>query len=192
MARNREFDPQEAVAKAMLVFWQKGYVDTSIDDLVKATGVSRYGLYDEYGSKRGLFLATLDYYQDTAVKEFFGIVEQKHAGLNEIKLYFDRILEIYTQPAGQFGCLMCNSATEVAPHDKGVESKVKLALDRMSGGFGKALNNALKQKEVRQDLNIKQTADFLTSVLLGISVLARSGASKQMIKNTVSVSLATL
>ena len=192
MARNREFDPKEALSKAMMVFWQKGYVDTSIDDLVDATGVSRYGLYGEFGNKRGLFLAALDYYQDTAVKEFFGIVEQPGAGLNEIKLYFDQILNIYTQPAGQLGCLMCNSATEVAPHDKGVEKKVKGAMERMTAGFGVALANAKKQKETRLDLDIKQAADFLTGVLLGISVLARSGVNKQMISNTVAMSLATL
>ena len=63
MARSREFNPKEALEKAMYVFWQKGYINTSIDDLVQATGVSRFGLYDEFGSKHGLFLASLDYYQ---------------------------------------------------------------------------------------------------------------------------------
>ena len=192
MARNREFDPKEALSKAMLVFWKKGYVDTSIDDLVDATGVSRYGLYGEFGSKRGLFLATLDYYQETAVREFFGVVEQPGAGLKEIKLYFDKVLDIYSQPAGQLGCLMCNSATEVAPHDKGVEKKVKGAMEKMTAGFGVALANAKKLNDVRQDLDIKQAADFLTGVLLGASVMARSGVNKQMIRNTVTMSLASL
>lgn len=192
MARNREFDPQVALEKAMMVFWKKGYVDTSIDDLVEATGVSRYGLYGEFGNKRGLFLATLDYYQDSAVRTFFGIVEQPGAGLNEIKLYFNSVLKLYSQPAGQLGCLMCNSATEVAPHDKGVGKKVTKAMDRMTTGFSLALANAKKQREVKHDLDIKQTADFLTSVLLGVSVLARSGANKQMITNTIVMSLNTL
>ena len=192
MARNREFDPTEALEKAMMVFWKKGYVDTSIDDLVDATGVSRYGLYGEFGSKHGLFLASLDYYQENAVKQYFGIVEKPGASLAEIKLYFDTVLNLYSQPAGKLGCLMCNSATEVAPHDKEVESKVKAALDRLTRGFGVALGNAKKRGEVSKDLEIKQAADFLTGILLGASVMVRSGASKQMIGNTIQMSIASL
>lgn len=192
MARNREFDPKEALEKAMMVFWQKGYVDTSIDDLVDATGVSRYGLYGEFGSKRGLFLASLDYYQENAVQAFFGIVEQAGAALPEIRLYFDKILDFYSQPAGKLGCLMCNSATEVAPHDQGVKEKVNGAMERMTTGFGVALTNAKKRGEVKSKLNIKQAADFLTGVLLGASVMVRSGANKKMISNTVEMSLASL
>ena len=192
MARNREFDPKEALEKAMMVFWQKGYVDTSIDDLVDATGVSRYGLYAEFGSKRGLFLASLDYYQENAVQAFFGIVEQAGAALPEIRLYFDKILDFYSQPTGKLGCLMCNSATEVAPHDQGVKEKVNGAMERMTTGFGVALTNAKKRGEVKSKLNIKQAADFLTGVLLGASVMVRSGANKMMIRNTVEMSLASL
>ena len=192
MARNREFDPTEALEKAMMVFWQKGYVDTSIDDLVDATGVSRYGLYDEFGSKRGLFLASLDHYQNTAVNAYFGIIERTGAGMPEIKLYFDTLLNWYAQPEGKLGCLMCNTATEVAPHDKSVQKKVKNALVRMTDGFTRALANAKDRSEVRADLDIKQAADFLTGTLLGASVMVRSGASREMISNTLRMSLSTL
>lgn len=84
MSRVREFNPDEALTKAMGVFWQKGYANTSIDDLVNATGVNRYGLYGEFESKRGLFLACLDLYQDRVVEMAFGIVEQPSASLNEV------------------------------------------------------------------------------------------------------------
>ena len=192
MARIREFDPKEALEKAMLVFWQKGYADTSIDDLVVATGVSRYGLYGEFGSKHGLFLASLDHYQDTAVNAYFGIVEKPGAAMAEITLYFDTLLNWYSQPAGKLGCLMCNSATEVAPHDKSVQKKVKGALERMANGFSAALTNAKQRGEIKADLDIRQAADFLTGVLLGASVMVRSGANKQTISNAVKMSLALL
>ena len=192
MSRNREFDPKEALQKAMFVFWEKGYINTSIDDLVNATGVSRFGLYDEFGSKHGLFLASLDHYQDTAVKEFFGIIETPGAGLKQIHQYFDRIIEIYSQPAGKLGCLVCNSATELAAHDKQVAKKVKSALERMTSGFASALENAKKNGELRDSINIYQTADFLTGIILGASVMVKSGASKEMISNTMRMSLAVL
>ena len=63
MARPREFDADEALDKAMHLFWAKGYYDTSIRDLVEATGVNYYGLYGTFESKHGLFLAALDRYR---------------------------------------------------------------------------------------------------------------------------------
>lgn len=192
MSRSREFDPREALDKAMYVFWKKGYMNTSIDDLVEATGVSRFGLYGEFGSKHGLFLASLDHYQDTAVKAFFGIVEQPDAGLKEIRQYFEKIIELYSEPDGKYGCLVCNSATELAPHDKKVEKKVKSALERMTHGFNQALSHARKKGELGKHVDIQQTADFLTSTLLGVSVMVKSGANKQMISNSIKMALATL
>lgn len=192
MARSREFDPKVAVEEAMKVFWKKGYVDTSIEDLVEATGVSRYGLYGEFGSKRGLFLASLDHYQETAIREYFGVIERPGAGLREIRIYCEQLVEIYSHPAGKLGCLVCNTATEVAPHDKGVEKKIKFAIERMTAGIRAALMNSKNRGEVRPDLDVGQAADFLTGALLGASVMARSGASNHMIKNTIEKSLASL
>ena len=87
---------------------------------------------------------------------------------------------------------MCNTATEVAPHDKSVQKKVKNALVRMTDGFTRALANAKDRSEVRADLDIKQAADFLTGTLLGASVMVRSGASREMIGNALKMSLSTL
>lgn len=189
MARVREFDPIAALESAMLVFWQKGYTETSMDDIVLATGVSRYGLYGEFGSKHELFMACLDHYQATAVKGMFSIVEQPNAGLPEIKQYFANVLEAYSQPYGKLGCLMCNSATEVAPLNDAVGVKIREAMARLRLGFSAALANAAKNGELKAGVDMSQTADFLTGVLLGTSVMMRSRAGYQMLANTVEISL---
>jgi TetR/AcrR family transcriptional regulator, transcriptional repressor for nem operon len=60
MGRPREFDEQGALAAAAEVFRQQGYAATSIDHLVRATGVHRGSLYGTFGSKHGLFIRVLD------------------------------------------------------------------------------------------------------------------------------------
>lgn len=192
MARLREFDPKEALDKAMMVFWQKGYLDTSIDDLVEATGVSRYGLYGEFGNKREFFMACLDHYQDTAIKGLFACIAKPDAGLTEIRQYFALVQEVYLQPFGKRGCLMCNTATEVAPSDMEVSTKIRGAIERITLGFTRALENAKARGELSSETDARQTADFLAGVLLGASVMARSGASNQMIANTLERSLASI
>lgn len=191
MSRSREFEPDVALEKAMLLFWQKGYVETSMEDLVQATGVSRYGLYAEFGSKRELFLASMDRYQESILGEVFGIVEQPGASLREIGRYFEMLLGALARPQGRRGCLICNSATEVAPRDASVREKVGLAMTRLSRGFRAALDNAARRCETAP-LDASRAADFLTGVVLGVSVMARSGAERRMMENAVALALDSL
>jgi len=59
MARPREFDLNEALQAAMLLFWERGYEATSIDDLLQQMGINRASLYGTLGQKRELFLKAL-------------------------------------------------------------------------------------------------------------------------------------
>ncbi len=48
MARTREFDPAELLQTAIRVFWEKGYADASVDEIVARSGVAKYGIYGAY------------------------------------------------------------------------------------------------------------------------------------------------
>ena len=81
MARPRRFDPDEVVDRSMREFWERGYRDTSVDDIVEATGVQPGSLYNAFpGGKRGLFLKALDRYSKLVVPEKMGALEEPGAG----------------------------------------------------------------------------------------------------------------
>src|SRR5882672_12798887 len=67
MARPKEFDRDVAVARAMSVFWSKGYAATSTDDLLKAMKIGRQSMYDTFGDKRRLYVEALERYQQESV-----------------------------------------------------------------------------------------------------------------------------
>lgn len=192
MARIREFDPDDALDKAMKIFWQKGYANTSIDDLVSATGVNRYGLYDKFENKQGLFLAALDHYQNAVAGMLFGIVERPGASLTDIRDFFAKLLEISSSEIGKLGCLMVNSASEVAPHDKRAANKVEKFRARSQLGFKNALSNAKAAGELPVQFDAEQVADFLTGIIQGVSVMARSHATSGKMANVVEVALSRL
>ena len=192
MARTREFDPDDALDKAMKVFWQKGYANTSMEDLVSATGVNRYGLYDEFESKRGLFLAALDHYQNAVAGMLFGMVERPGASLADIRAYFAKLVELSSTDMGKLGCLMANCASEVAPHDKRAANKVEKFRIRLQLGFMNALSNAKAAGELPAQFDVEAVADFLTGVMQGLSVMARSHATPRMMANMVGVALSRL
>ncbi|HEY3327876.1 MAG TPA: helix-turn-helix domain-containing protein [Novimethylophilus sp.] len=192
MARIREFNPDEALDKAMRVFWQKGYANTSIEDLVSATGVNRYGLYDEFENKHGLFLAALDHYQNAVAGALFEIVERPGASLTDIRTYFAKLVELSSSEMGKLGCLMANSASEVAPHDERAANMVEKFRTRCQHGFKNALSNAKVAGELPTRCDVEAIADFLTGVMQGLSVMARSRANSRMMVNVVEVALSHL
>lgn len=192
MARPRAYDPAITLQKAMMVFWERGYFNTSIDDIVAATGVSRYGLYDVYESKRGLFLAALDHYYETIFQTMLAAVETPEASVSEIRKYFSVLLHHAGKPAGRIGCLMCNTASEVAPFDKDVAERVRKFRDRASRAFRRALANAREKGEVGAEIDPLKYADFLTGALQTVWLLARASAGRKAIGNHIEVTLLTL
>lgn len=176
----------------MMVFWERGYFNTSVDDIVAATGVSRYGLYDIYENKRGLFLAALDHYHETIFEAMLASVDRPDAGMKEIRQYFDILFSYAGKPAGRIGCLMCNSASEVAAFDADVAKRVKHFRERATKAFRRALTNALQAGELRAGADPAKYADFLTGAVQTVWLLARASAGRKAIANHIEVTLVAL
>lgn len=69
MGRPREFDSEQALDAAMNQFWRVGYEATSLEDLLKVMRLSKSSLYQTFGSKRELFLRSIDFYQQAMVDD---------------------------------------------------------------------------------------------------------------------------
>ena len=185
MPRRSEFDPATALENAMKQFWLRGYCDTSLDDLVNATGVSRYGLYGTFGGKKELFLKALDNYRDGLVTRQLGGLEVENASWSDIEAYFDRLLALAQTPEGQAGCFMCNTAVELAPHDAEVAGKVEAHLWRFRRAFRRALGNAQRAGDLPRGVDTDEYADVLVGVAQGIFALSRSSENLPIIRNLV-------
>lgn len=192
MARTREFCPSEALDKAMRVFWAKGYFGTSIEDLVSATGVSRYGLYAEFGDKNGLFLAALAHYEANVVRPMRDIIEQPGASLAAVRALFALLAGFLRQPGGKLGCLVFNSVNEMGLHDEATASKIMEVRQHLAQGILHMLTNAASKGELPAGFDVRREADFLFGILHALPVMARTGAESSAIENVISVALSTL
>lgn len=105
MGRHKAYDIKELVRKATDTFWEKGYINTSLQDLEKATGVNKSGLYSEFKDKGDLMSACLTQYTQN-----IGIFEQlsnKPLGWNNIRKFIYHI-----QTNSKRGCFVINSIAE--------------------------------------------------------------------------------
>ena len=174
MARPREFDIDEAVEKAMNLFWKNGYQGTNLPDLLDAMGIVRGSLYKAFGSKKALFLRTLELYDRLYVQPGIDMLEAEDcAGLASIKSVFDAALQ-RTEEGDRRGCLLCSSAAESSFHDTDIEAAVNGQLGRLTGAFA----GALKRDEAFStvpDTEIHAEAQRLALNYVGLRVMQRSG-----------------
>ncbi len=192
MARIREFDPDEALEKAMGLFWQKGYAETSMRDLVAHTGVAHAGLYAAFGGKRRLFQAALGRYGDTVIGGLLKGLETPQSGRAEVEGCFQGLLDAVERGVLGNGCLMCNTAIEFGDEAGDIRAAVNRASERMVRAFRGALERARDNGQVPADLDPAATAEFMVTVFHGIAVLVRAKASPERVRRTVRVALGVL
>src|SRR6266852_4579964 len=106
-------------------FWRHGYRGTGLDDLVRQTAASRYGLYTTFGGKRDLFLSALERYSQAVMDPMVGPLETARAAAPEIRAFFDRVLDLIRIPGDGRGCLMCNTAFERGALDAAAARRVR-------------------------------------------------------------------
>lgn len=192
MARPREFEPSEALNKAMHLFWQKGYQDTSMEDLVQATGVSRYGFYNEFGDKHDLFLKAIDHYAKTSINMALSPLEASDASLPQIHAYFHNLSQAVEEGQEANGCLIGNTTMELAQLDASLAHLVDTHYTRMTAAFRNALQNAVNQGQLAPDADIDGYADFLVGVANGYLVCIRTNMTPEAIQRFLTVALERL
>ena len=177
----------------MREFWERGYRDTSVDDLVEATGVRPGSLYNAFpGGKRGLFLKSLERYSKLVVPEKLGALERPGAGLAELRAYFDGLVLDLTTREGQMGCLMVNSAVELAAEDSEVGEVVRGHMARLERNAERALRNAKRRGEISAGVNPRAKAIQLMATGMGLMVVGKTDPGKKVLETIVDSAFADL
>ncbi|MBI1417680.1 MAG: TetR family transcriptional regulator [Limimaricola sp.] len=189
MGRKKNQSRDEVLNKAMQAFRAHGYGGTSADMLVDQTGVSRYSLYADFGSKQGLFAAALERYDAQVISHSFGPLEQADAGLDEISALLASYGSAWNGHAAGKGCLLCNTAVEFGAEDPTDAGLIHLYFRRLSSAFANALGNAQRRGQVRSALDTSAEADFLTALVLGLFVMIRAKAPTAMIENAAGLAI---
>jgi TetR/AcrR family transcriptional repressor of nem operon len=193
MARPRKFDPDQVLDRSMREFWGRGYRETSVDDLVEATGVQPGSLYNAFpGGKRGLFLKALDRYSKLVVPEKMGALEAPGAGLTELRAYFDGLVDDLSTPEGRVGCLMVNSTMELATADSEIGEIVRDHMRRLERNAEQALRNAQRRGELAGHLDPAAKATQLMATGMGLMVVGKTNPGRSVLETIVRSAFADL
>jgi TetR/AcrR family transcriptional regulator, transcriptional repressor for nem operon len=192
MPRKKEFDEFEVLQRAMEIFWHKGYEATSIQDLVEQMGINRGSLYGTFTDKRALFLAVIQYYDETVISTVVAELQQARSARRAIEHYIRTAAERAASDVDRRGDFLTNSAVELGPHDPEAERRLQASLRRIESAFFEALVQARANGEIKTRRDLRDLARFLTSSMQGIRVMARVNSDHQSLQAIADIVIASL
>jgi TetR/AcrR family transcriptional regulator, transcriptional repressor for nem operon len=191
MTRPRQFDENAVLDAAIDCFWVHGYQSTSIRDLSAKTGVSGASLYNAFRNKRSLFLKALDRYMAFTLSE--RIVRCRQLPPRKaIETFLSEIIDRSLSDLQRKGCLLVNSALDVAPHDRRTREAVSGFLSRIEAFFLEQIDAGQADGSISPSANKEDAARHLLGVVVGMRVLSRVRPEPELLNGLVSSALVVL
>jgi TetR/AcrR family transcriptional repressor of nem operon len=192
MTRHKQFDQEEALLKAMEVFWSRGYEAASIQDLVGHMGISRQSLYDTYGDKHALYLLALDRYHEVESRRLIELLERHGSVKKSLTQLFGEVVEKALCDREHRGCFMGNATSELAGRCKETASRTCSNMATMEDAFYRALLRAKQEGEIPGVSDPRAMARFFYCMLQGLVLMGKARQDRKALNDVVSVTLAVL
>ena len=188
MGRPRAFDIDQALDRALKVFWRKGYEGASLTDLTRAMGINRPSLYAAFGDKEGLFHKVLDRYSNRSTTYLGEALNQPTA-----RAVAERLLqgaaESLTDPRNPRGCLYVQGALACGKDTDCIRREL---ISRRAAGeveIYRRLKRAKAEGDLSPDSNPADLARFIATVTQGMAVQAAGGASRAELERVAQTTL---
>jgi TetR/AcrR family transcriptional repressor of nem operon len=182
MARPREFDEAAVLEAAVQCFWARGYEATSVRDLAEQMNIAGASLYNAFGDKRALFLRALRRYVEQGVFDRIARLEGRLPPRQAIAAFFEEIVERSLSDKQRKGCLLVNSALEVAPHDAEFRRVVAGVLVETEAFFRRCAAAGQRAGTIAASQSPEDMARLLLGVLMGVRVLARARPERALLE----------
>jgi TetR/AcrR family transcriptional repressor of nem operon len=192
MPKIKQFNKEKVLEAASIIFRQKGYNGTSIDEILIATGLSRSSLYDSFNDKHNLYLLALEHYKNTRQDLLEKLDEKPLNGLQKIEVLFKEVVNHLINNPNENGCLMVNAAAEMSKQCYKTQQVICNEKEDVQNLLNTWLVDAQDKKLITLSKPIKTYSQFLYNNLLGLRVLSQSNATKTELLNVVKISLDSL
>jgi TetR/AcrR family transcriptional repressor of nem operon len=190
LPRPREFDESVAIEAAMQRFWAAGYAATSVRDLGDAMGLGSASVYNAFGDKRTLFTQCLDRYLDANMRARIARVEKTLPPRQAIETFLTEIVERSLE--NRLGCLLVNSALEVAPRDPRIADIVAERMGELEAFFRRCVVAGQSDGSISPDEDAADVARLLLTTVMGLRVLARGNPKRTLLEGAARQALAML
>ncbi len=189
MPRPRAFDETAALRAALDLFWSQGFAATSLRDLQDAMGLSSASLYNAFGDKQALFRRCLDHYLDQSMRARISVCDTLPPR-EAIVAFLAGIVARSLEDAR--GCLMVNTAVELAPHDPAIAAVIAERLGELEAFFLRSLRRGQRDGSISGQVQAPDVARLLVASVLGLRVLGRTRPDPALLQGVARQAIALL
>ncbi|HWA47960.1 MAG TPA: TetR/AcrR family transcriptional regulator [Dongiaceae bacterium] len=188
--RPRAFDRDQALRRAMEVFWRHGYETTSINDLTSAMGINAPSLYAAFGDKERLFREAVELYSKIEGVAPERALREGPTACAAIEAALRANVELFSDPEKPSGCMIVLADTNLSPGHERVREHLVQLRSEIERGMRKRLDRGAAAGEIPPDADLAAIAAFYRTVLEGLSIRARDGASRRELQRIVDCAMA--
>ena len=192
MARPKQYNREDLLDRSVELFRRQGFNGTSTAELVDELGINRKSMYAEFGSKQGLFEATLEHYDGKHLTRVLAPLEAPDAGVDAIRQAFTNYAVASEGWFNGRGCLLCNTAVERAALDPASGQFVAAYFDRLNNAFRRALANGQATGDIAADADLDELAAYFTMALIGVAASIRAEAPSAQVQAACKVATSML
>ena len=173
MGRPAKFSREKALSSAQQVFLSKGYEAASLDDLLTAMNIGRQSLYNSFGDKRHLFLEAIKLEVKEDLEELHTFFNSHQPIKKQVLSWLSHLNQLKTSEKRK-GCLILNSAMELAGHDKEIADIVNHSRQAQETLFKTAFERAKANNELPVQFDCLHTAQYFVVAFAGMILIAKS------------------
>ena len=187
--RPREFDRDEALAKARDSFWAHGYEGTSISDLVGALGLSSSRIYAAFGTKEELFREAVALYREGEGGAAIRALQAGSTVLESIEGMLRAAIATYTRPGRPRGCMVVIAAANCSTDNAAVMNWLADHRRARTRAIQDRLQKGVEDGELPGAVDIQALADYFSTLVSGFSTQARDGVPRAKLLATIPMAM---
>jgi AcrR family transcriptional regulator len=186
--RVRQFDADEALDRALEVFWARGYEGATLPELTQAMGINRPSLYAAFGNKEQLFHKALDRYQ-TGPQSFVGEALKKPTARAVAEAIFAGFVRMQRDRSGSRGCMIVSGALACGAEAEPVRRELARLRQTTVAALRERFERAVREGDLPAGTDCATLSRYVVTVLNGLAVQAASGATETELRRVTTMAM---
>ena len=171
MGRKTEFDTNKALLNATELFWQNGYMNTSLKDLLKVMKLGESSFYHAFKSKKKLYLQCIKFYADEFMAERVSKIQTNESCRTKLEAFFDVVISDFAK-SEKTGCMTTNTLAKEIISDDDIKDFLFTAFDEFVDYLTFVISEGIKNNEFDKNINPKDTARIIFTYMHGFNRLS--------------------
>jgi TetR/AcrR family transcriptional repressor of nem operon len=188
---DKQFEPEEALGKAMDLFWAKGFAATGMAELQAAMGIGRKSLYDTFGNKRQLYIKALQLYTRSVAKEIFAQLDKPGSPLGNVRRLMRSVQTQHSQRESN-GCMLGVGMAQFRTDDTEMAAVLRRHMKGVENAYYRTFTRAQEMGELNENTNIRDLARLYMGIHQGLALIGRVEESPAVPRSIVNAALAAL